>query len=73
MVQVIGKRIKYYCSLSNDHYIGIVCEQIANNPRAVFKVQLLNNNAMRYIGEGQIIKIYKDGEIIPEQHEGNGN
>ena len=73
MVQVVGKKIKYWCSLSSDHYVGIVEKNMSDNYPYVYMVKLLRDGAKRYIGEGQIVKIYKDGEIIPEQHEEDGS
>lgn len=70
MVQVLGKRIRYWCGLSNNHYIAIAVKEMAKKPY-VYKVQLLSNEAIRYIGEGQITDIYEDGEALPTEIDRN--
>ncbi len=71
MVQVLGKRVRYWCGLSSNHYVAIVLKEMAKKPY-VYKVQLLNDSkAVRYIGEGQITEIYEDGEPLPEEIDGN--
>ena len=70
MGQVLGKRIKYWCRLSSSHYIGIVEKEMCSKSPYVYKVRLLCNDADRYIAEGQIVKIYEEGEVIPDQHDG---
>ena len=70
MVQVVGKRVRYYCNLSSNHYIGIALKEMAQNPY-VYKLQLINSDTIRYIGEGQITEIYEDGEPLPEEIDGN--
>lgn len=64
MIQVLGKRIKYFCRLSNEHYIGIIEKAMCKKSPYVYKVKLLSSNAVRYVAEGQIVKIYKEGEVI---------
>ncbi len=71
MEQVLGKRVKYWCSLSSNHYTAIVIKEMVSKPPYVYKVRLLSNGAVRYIGEGQIKEIYEDGDPLPEEINGN--
>ena len=59
MVNLIGKRVRYNCSISQVSRVGIVVQKTDDK---IYKVRIIGEpdnsvGKFRYIGEGQIVKI----------------
>ena len=57
MKDLIGKRIEYNCNLSQTTRKAIVEEEVNDT---IYKVCLIQNGEIRYIGEGQINRILEE-------------